>query len=290
MTKNAVAALLADFEAVLQKTHPTRLSKLKKPQPARVSKAKLDGALADLYRWRDGGAEFLDLDDGALDWLPLSSSLAERKRLLGLRPDFKPTWYPIFTDGAGNFIALDTASGALIDFDHERTKHGRFAASLAAALRSQLTRAKKGAWHGESGAKSGKVSTTAIAHAEKGRWDEALRVVGRLCGRQWSTLHTTLETMVGRKLVPPKATLELEEFWSLYGMSARAVGDVKGSKLAAQKLARRRYGGGDGWLVHGKWLLERGEGAAAKEALARAVKLDGSVAREVQVALQRSPR
>lgn len=128
-----IAAIFKDLDRSLPKATPA--------SRARLAKAPI--AVRPLYAWRDGAPDFVLTDDGSSDWLPLSDALRERAQLRKVRKDFAATWFPLFADGAGNFVCLDEKTGALVDFDHEQTKHRRIAVSLAAFLERQVQERKK---------------------------------------------------------------------------------------------------------------------------------------------------
>lgn len=129
---------------------------LRKPAPAAKRKqlAKLVGALpaeVDAWlAWHDGqgrGPAFgpsendrlLSADEIAAAW----SSLEEEGH-----PPWKSSWLPLATNGAGDYLVLDRATGGLVRYQHDaraRPKRARSLSAWVAEIEAQWSRASSSA-------------------------------------------------------------------------------------------------------------------------------------------------
>ncbi len=154
--------LLAELEAALKKSYPSKLALFDKPSPekklAALQKAvgmPLPNEVRALYRWRGGAGGFLVDQDTTpssegWDW-SAPEAVAEDHRIWSkLKPKgWKQSWLPLFTNGGGDNVCLDMESGQLLGLFHEEPEdHPLLAKSLTAALSFVLTRVKAGQWCG----------------------------------------------------------------------------------------------------------------------------------------------
>lgn len=80
-------------------------------------------ALRALWGWRDGGDSlFCQSEPEGMDWLSVDAALGALEELREEVEGFSATLLPCASDGAGNFLCVDVASLALVDWDHETRK------------------------------------------------------------------------------------------------------------------------------------------------------------------------
>jgi cell wall assembly regulator SMI1 len=99
--------------------------------------AKLPAEVASWWRWHNGTSDSTSFGPDA-NWYAISVDEAvDSWKFLGdpteeIQQPWKKTWLPLFANGAGDYICVDAASGALVEYRHDDAKRPAFAKSLAA--------------------------------------------------------------------------------------------------------------------------------------------------------------
>ena len=152
--------VLQALQAALKKSYPRRLAGFAKPATDLAKLEKAFGAplpedLVALYAWHGGAPGLLvdaETDDSSEGWdlgTP-DQVIADWKLWSKLSPKgWHETWLPIFSNGAGDNVCLDAASGKLVGMFHEEPDdHPVVFRSLEKAMIYVLERVKKGTWCG----------------------------------------------------------------------------------------------------------------------------------------------
>ncbi len=158
----ALKSTLKSLETAVKKTYP-RKHKEFGPPATEESLARLHGGVgftlpADvltLYAWHRSAPGLLideGTDDGADGWTLSDPDgvLEDHRAWSDLRAKaWSPAWLPLFTNGAGDNVCLDTRDGKLVALLHEEPEDPKpFAASLDAAFACVLARVNAGTWRG----------------------------------------------------------------------------------------------------------------------------------------------
>lgn len=162
--KSKLPTTLRALDAAIKKSYPRKHASLEKPASKKTVDAlekgfgqPLPAAVRALYAWH-GRAEALLVDrrdkagDQGYDLDEPAVVLESYRAWRGARraaKSWKPSWLPLFGNGAGDNVCLDVDSGKLIEALHEDDDaRAVVAKSLDEAMAYVLQRVKAGTWRG----------------------------------------------------------------------------------------------------------------------------------------------
>jgi hypothetical protein len=292
------SGIIEAIDATMREMYPKTYAEYGAPDAKAIERLRAEvphapAILVELYRWKNGGSDFLALHDdtSAMDWLPLAAAFDKRDALA--KNDLPARWFPVFDSTDGAYACIDE-TGALAYFDtqgeaphrgvdsregdvepleraleivHENMLAERWRFGREAKDEADLTRLLE------------ERKSKALAEVDKAEkrkrpadWVRALDILGELVlvHRRPEALRPILTELAPRLPAGLPGANIRARFWLLQLDACQALG----LEAEAIEAAQRASAGGDSAPLGrvASWLVSRGSHDRAAEALASAAK------------------